>query len=263
MRKGKNWKTLVAALLLINATTYVCARTIWYANGGVAAELQRVREIGDSGVMNYFIAGNVNQPERAFKFLEGKIDGGITYVTYSETRGCSMRQIVDQVLADARQQNCKVRFFGISIGDYVSRFAESELNDVDVETVAINPEPHSKILKPYAGIGLKILTPLMEGATVPLGWLSHIPCIRGFSFAFLADQWRDLAYCFDAPHVTDCTLGVICSSDDEFLQNGVIADYFKGVPIVMVEGRHADTQGNAEAYAEAWDELMRQIGRPR
>ncbi len=260
MRKnGKNvGKKLVIALLLVNSLSYVGARAYWYATGGVAAELQRVREVGNSGVMNYFVAGNINQPERAFKFLEEKIDGGITYVTYAETRGCSMKQIVNQVLADAQQQNCKVRIFGISIGDYVSRFAESELDDV--ETVAINPEPHSKILKPYAGVGLKILAPLMEGATVPFGWLSHIPCIRGFSFAFLADQWRDLSYCFDAPHVTTNTLGVICSSDDEFLQNDVIADYFKDVPIVMVEGKHADTQGNADAYAAAWDELMSQLG---
>jgi len=161
MRKnGKNvGKKLVIALLLVNSLSYVGARAYWYATGAVAAELQRVREVGSSGVMNYFVAGNINQPERAFKFLEEKIDGGITYVTYAETRGCSMKQIVNQVLADAQQQNCKVRIFGISIGDYVSRFAESELDDV--ETIAINPEPHSKILKPYAGVGLKILTPLM------------------------------------------------------------------------------------------------------
>ena len=113
MRKnGKNvGKKLVIALLLVNSLSYVGARAYWYATGAVAAELQRVREVGSSGVMNYFVAGNINQPERAFKFLEEKIDGGITYVTYAETRGCSMKQIVNQVLADAQQQNCKVRIF--------------------------------------------------------------------------------------------------------------------------------------------------------
>lgn len=260
MRKNRRnvGKSLLTIVLLVNSLTYVGARAFWYATGGVAAELQRVRDVGDSGVMNYFVAGNVNQPERAFKFLEGKINGGITYVTYAEKRGCSMRQIMRQVLDDAARQGCKVRIFGISIGDYVSRFAESELDDV--ETVAINPEPHPEMLKPYAGVGLKILTPVMEGLTVPLGWLSHIPCVRGFSFAFLSDQWRDIAYCSDAPHVTTKTLGVICSSEDEFLQNGVILDYFESVPVVTVNGRHADTQGNAEEYARAWDELMEKIG---
>lgn len=256
-RKGLGKKLLIAALL-INSITYVCARAYWYKTGKVAADLQVVREVGDSGIMNYFVAGNINQPERAFKFLEGKIDGGITYVTYAELRGCSMKQIVDQVLADARQTGCKVRIFGISIGDYVGRFAESDLDNV--ETVAINPEPHPDILKPYANIGLKILTPAMEGLTVPLGWLSHIPCIRGFSFAFLADQWRDIAYCSNAPHVTDCTIGVICSSDDEFLQNSVIEGYFRDVPIITINSGHGDTQGNGEAYAKAWDELMAQHG---
>ena len=167
-----------------------------------------------------------------------------------------MKQIVNQVLADARQRNCRVRIIGISIGDYVGRFAEAELDDV--ETVAINPEPRSNILKPYAGVGLKFVAPLMEGLTVPFGWFSYIPCIRGFSFAFLADQWRDIGYCFDAPRVTSHTIGVICSSDDEFLRNAKIEECFEGVPIVVVEGRHADTQGNADAYAEAWDQLMAQ-----
>ena len=258
MRKNskRTIKNLVFALLALNAITYVGARSYWYATGGVAADLQVVREAGAGEVMNYFVAGNVNQPERAFKFLEDRIDGGITYVTYAETRGCSMKQIVNQVLADAQQRNCRVRILGISIGDYVGRFAESELDNV--ETVAINPEPHPDILKPYANIGLKIATPIMEGLTVPLGWLSHIPCIRGFSFAFLADQWRDIAYCSDAPHVTDCTIGVICSSDDEFLQNAVIEDYFKGVPVITIDSHHGDTQGNGDAYAEAWDQLMAQ-----
>lgn len=261
MRKESNSKKVrkivLLALAALNSLTYVGARAYWYSHGDVGARLEVVRDAEDSGIMNYFVAGNVNQPSTAFKFLEDKI-GGITYVTYSELRGCSMRQITRQVIADARRQGCRIRVFGISIGDYVSRFAEAELTEV--ETVAINPEPHPKILKPYAQYGLKVVTPVMEALTVPLGWLSHVPLPLAknhtFSLAFLADQWRDIAYCSDAPQITTNTIGVICSSDDEFLQNDVIAEYFDGAPIAVIDSRHGDTEGNAEAYAEAVEKLF-------
>lgn len=250
---------LLAGAAVVNAVSYTVARAAWYMKGEVGATLQTVREIDESGVMNYFVAGNVNQPDTAFKFLEDKLDGGITYVTYNNLKGCSMRLITQQVLDDIGERGCKARIFGISIGDYVSRFAEAEFSEI--KTVAINPEPHPKILKPHARYGLGIVTPIMEALTVPLGWVSHVPLPfaknHKFSLAFLADQWRDIAYLTDAPWVTADTIGVICSSDDEFLLNDEIADYFANVPTITIESRHGDTEGNAAAYAEAWDALMK------
>lgn len=258
-RGGKRMMVkILVVLLLINSVSFMVCRAAWYMSGAVAAKLQLVRG-ASSKVMNYFVAGNVNQPERAFKFLEDKIDGGITYVTYSEKKGCSMRQIAEQVIDDADILGCKARIFGISIGDYVSRLAEEQLDDV--ETIAINPEPHPSILKPYANYGLKIVTPIMEVLTIPAGWLSYIPCIRGFSLAFLADQWRDIAYCRDAPMETAMTLGVICSTEDEFLQNDVIEEYFKGVPIVYANCNHGNTEDRADEYIRAWEELQALLDR--
>ena len=258
----KNQKTAfsiaLASLMALNSLSYVGARIAWYAHGDVGAILQRVRSVDDTGVMNYFVAGNLNQPKKAFAFLEDMVEGGITYVNYATTTGCSMRQIIDQVLRDAKAQDCQVRVFAISMGERVARFVGAELTEA--KTIAINPAPSPRILKPHVNIGVKIVAPMMEVLTVPLGWLSALPCIKGFSLACLADQWRDIAYSYDTPKPNHATIGVVCSSEDELLSNKEIADYYEGVPIVTIEGRHADTEGNAEAYAQALKQLLMTFG---
>lgn len=258
---GKNiGKKLLWTALLLNSLTYFSMRTLWYATGKVAAELKVVRKADDDNAMTYLVAGNINQPIRAFEWLMDRIKGGITFVNYAEKRGCSMKQIARQVIDDAKSHGyAKVCIIGISIGDYVGRWAESELDNAT--TVAINPEPSSEFLRPYAKWGLRVLTPLMELATIPMGWLSHVICVRKeFSFAFLADQWRDIAYLTDAPHVTDSTRCVISSGRmDEFLRHDVIDDYFEGVPMSIIDVRHGTTEANPSIYAQAYDELLRRI----
>ncbi len=245
---------VLAGAAVVNAVSYTVARAAWYMKDEVGATLVRVRDDDSSSVMNYLIAGNLNQPEKAFGFLEDRLDGGITYVRYAESKGCSMHLIAQQVLDDIQKRNCKARIIAISMGDYVSRCAESTFYNLD--TVAINPVPHPSVLKPVARNGLRVVTPIIEALTIPLGWLSSIPCIHGFSLVTLADQWRDLAYLNDAPWTVANTVGVVCSDQDEFLLNDEIADYFLNVPVVTIESRHGDTEGNAAAYAEAWDKLM-------
>lgn len=253
-------RQVLAMAALLNSGTYVLARGIWHATGKMAADLQVVRGAGESKKMTYLVAGNINQPIRAYWWLLSRIEGGITFVNYAEKRGCSMKQITRQVLDDAKTHGyAEVCIVGISIGDYVGRWAESELDNAT--TVAINPEPSSEFLRPYARWGLRVLTPLMELMTIPMGWLSHVICIRKeFSFAFLADQWRDIAYLTDAPDVTDHARCVISSGYmDEFLLHDVIEERFKGVPMSVINVRHGTTEANPAIYAQAYDELMRRI----
>lgn len=248
---------VVLALMALNALSYAAARWSWRRSGQFGAELVVAKPADESGVMNYYVAGNVNQPDVAFKFMEDDLDGGITYVMYREDRGCDMRLIARQVINDARLHNYKARVIGISIGDLVGRYAEDELNRV--QTIAINPEPDPRFLKPWARWSLRIGTPIMKVLMVPCGWLSQLPLARGFSLAFLADQWWEIAYRSDTPTGKDRLINVICSTRDQFLNNIFIKQTYGGVPIEFADADHGNTVDMADAYAVAWKRLLGRI----
>ena len=247
--------TVVAA---INAASYAIARWNWRQSGQFGAELVVARPADESGIMNYYVAGNINQPDVAFKFMERDLEGGITYVMYRENRGCDMRLIARQVINDVRLHDYKARVIGISIGDLVGRYAEDEL--YRVQTIAINPEPDPRFLKSWARWSLRIGTPIMKALLVPCGWLSQLPLARGFSLAFLADQWWEIAYRSDTPTEEDSLIAVICSNRDQFLSNTFIKREYGGIPTEFADADHGNTVDMADAYVVAWKRLLKQIG---
>ena len=252
-------KKIALALLIavLNSVTYAAARYLWYKSGQFAAKLMVAKPVDESNVMNYYVAGNINQPDVAFKFMENDLEGGITYVMYRENRGCDMRAIARQVIADAKAHGYQARVIGISIGDLVGRYAEAELKDA--ETIAINPEPDPRFLKPWARWTLRIVAPVMEVLSILCGWLSQLPLARGFSLAFLADQWWEIAYRTETPTEKGKTLGVICSTRDEFLDNETIEFHYDGIPLEYADTNHGNTVDTAEAYIDAWKRLQKEF----
>lgn len=256
-------RKMILAALLINAFSCAVVRGQWHATGGTGANLVVVKPAGESNTMNYYVAGCVNQPEAAFEFMVNDLDGGVTYVNYHATRGCNMKTIADQVIADAKERKyTKVRVIGISVGDYVGRWAEQELDNV--ETIAINPEPSAILLQPWAKTASFWGGHAANVVSYGLGWISLIPfypTVGGrFSLAFIAEQFCEIGSVNDAPHAVEHTLGVINSTDDQFLDNEEIEGYFYEVPVEYAESDHGNTVDKAAEYIGAWSALREKIG---
>lgn len=250
-------------VLLLNTLSFCVARVCWYTFGECGADLEVMRPAEDSEKMYYLVAGCVNQPRTAFEFLFDELDGGITLVNYRSAKGCSIRTISKQVIADAKKHGYQARILGISIGDYVSRQVEDAIPGA--KSVGINPEPSSKILRPWANVSTKVGSIVAEAASAVMGWTSLIPWYNGcgnrFSTAFIADQFRDIGFVYDAPHTTSGTVGIIVSErpgedeGDEFLDNSKIREYFDGIPIAEAKASHGNTVDMANKFLEAWRSL--------
>lgn len=256
-------KKKVGALLALNSLSFCAARAYWYASGNLGAKFEVYKEAEDGELMFYLVAGCINQPRTAFKFImdELKEVGGVTLVTYQNTRGCSMSTIAKQVVRDAEEHHYKVVTIGISIGDYVARVVEDNLPEA--KSIPINPEPDSVILQPWARIASRIGSVLVSGLTIPLGWLSLIPWLNGdgnlFSTAFIADQFRDIGFVTNTPRTMDGVLGIIISEYDEYLVNSIIQSRFPDVPIVVTPTKHGRTVPNATEFLGAWQKLKLQM----
>ncbi len=250
-------------IFFVNMLSFAVTRFCWATTGKTGAELEVIRPIADGKKMYYLVAGCVNQPRSAFRFLIDELkDGGVTFVNYQAVRGCNIESIAEQVIADAKEHRYDVRVIGISIGDYVGREVEAQIPNA--KSVGINPEPEASVLRPYANIASKVGSVLLEVLTVPLGWLSAIPwysdCGNRFSTAFIADQFVDIGFA-RASYVTGNTEGIIISQrpgkaeGDEFLSNQAISEYFSGVPIAEARTGHGNTVGGADEFLAAWREL--------
>ncbi len=255
---------VVGVLVIINAGSSVVARFHWNSTGETGARLYVARKAEAGEVMNYLVAGSYQQPTGAFDhWLTPKLKGGITYVMYS-SYGCNMKHIAHQVINDIREHDYKARIFGVSIGDYVCRRAEAELENV--ETFAINPEPEPAILRPWAraaSIGGGVL---LEALSVFTGYASVVPnpimktASGNVSLAYFADQLLNIGLIKPAPHAISKTKAVFLSgyseteSLDQFLQNQKILEYFAGVPVFWVHSDHGNSVDQADGYIEAWAE---------
>lgn len=272
---SKKFLGVIVAALTINAVSHLLMQVKWWLaseNGAdlVMAQTPRGDGVVDDDVMVYLVAGCGNQPEQAFEFLMPDLaDYGVTYVNYRPDRGCDMQLIADQVVADMQWHNYrKVLIIGCSIGDYVGRVCEAELGD-RVYTIAINPEPDSSLLKPWAKVATRTLTPLAWAATTAAaGWFSQLQlysdCGNHFSFDFMVSQFWQIGFRHDAPKACDNLLGIIVAEPDangkggdEFLQGReAMRAHFGNVAIYSATGiGHGDTSKGASIYKKAWDKL--------
>ncbi len=271
---SKKLLNIIIPTLIINAASHLLIQIKWRLAGENGADLvlaQTPREDGvaNRGVMIYLVAGCGNQPEQAFEFLmPDLVDYGVTYVNYRPDRGCDMRLIANQVVADIKQHNYqKVLVIGCSIGDYVGRVCEAELGD-RVYTIAINPEPDSSLLKPWAKVATRVGVPIGILLTTAAGWVSqwqlYSDCENHFSFDFMVSQFGQIGFRHDAPKACDNLLGIIVAEpdvddkgEDEFLQGReAMRAYFDNIVVYSAVGAgHGNTVKGASAYKEAWDKL--------
>lgn len=265
--------SIVRGALLVLAVANVVAFAIFQAVVDKSVDCVQYQSPRPGKAINYMLAGNVAQPEQAFDFLLGDLEGEIVLCNYRQTgwnAKRSMECIFHDILRRANQmshntlgltqdptEKILVRIYAVSCADIVARYldAESEsLSLVNLEIIAINPASSPQLLKPYMKWGLKIVTPIMRVFCHAIGFLSCIPCIPStglwHSLILLTDQWTELAYS-DAPHVTDSTVGAVLSTQDAFLVNENVREYFSGVRPFEIDAGHADVQHHAVEFAGA------------
>lgn len=252
---------LIIGVLWVNALTFIMARIWWKWHGDLAADLEyEDDEIGDE-VRTYLIAGNLNQPRKAFEFLGDLLTGPRAYARF-RMRGFSAKDTADAITEDIAWDGVKkARIYTISLGDHVARHLETDLES-GVSVYAINPCPWAAVLKFHWLVLLAVLGPILEVFCHALGWLSIVPIIPTvggkYSLVLLADQYITMIY--DLPHNhTGQTLGVCLSSHDEFLNNQAIRHYFPLAKTETVDCGHGDTVGNAQKYYLALEKLLKRV----
>lgn len=257
------------ALAIINSLSFCFARCVSYLTGGFGAILRVLRPAQRGKQMYYLVPGFLNQGETAFEFLLDELSGGITLVNYRPTWGCSMRKITKQVARHADTHDYRPFIVGISIGDYVARGVT--VVGSEVQSVPIDPEPHSSLLVPRVRIALRLGAIVTYVLTVILGWLSLIPWYsryrNRFSLAFIADQLFATGF---TPGATNDlwrkhgVLGIIVSqkptdspeNSDTVIDSSRLTRYFLRQKLVKVTARYAKTVEYGDKYLAAWRQIM-------
>lgn len=272
--------TIVLILLCLNCFSFIMARIVLCLNGGTAAKFERAK-VGKTGdAMTYLIAGNLNQPLTAFKFLKPELSGALTYAQF-RMMGWNAQATAENIAKEVKDRNfAKVNVYTISLGDHVGRYLEEYLGgECELQIVAINPCTDVSFLRKPLDVLLKIGSPIFEAVCHGLGWLSAIPLIPApegnhYSLMLLADQHWSIAY--DHPqHLIENTIGVICSRlklDDEtgkndndgLLENAAIRSYFwRGVEaademlVITIPTSHGDTLNYDYEYLFGVQQILR------
>lgn len=224
-----------------------------------------------SNEMTYLIAGNLNQPLSAFRFLGPELLENVTYVNFQMTGWSAKRaaeEIANEVIAEDFSH---VDVYTISLGDHVGRYLEGLIGGhCELRIIAINPcsdisfvcEPFNTLLKVFAGP--------FEVLCHALGWFSTIPFIPAqdgvskYSMILLADQYWSIAYDHPEPSV-EHTIGVVCSQPNEddndgLLENARIRDYFQhdgnsNFMIITIKTSHGATISCGDDYLEAVQQI--------
>ncbi len=241
---------------LINAMSFMTYRS-YRLTGNLhkSSNLITYRKPRSTRQMNYLVAGLLNQPATAFRFLQKSLRGGITSARFSSL-GWDSWSMARQIATDILQHDYQAMVYAISVGDKVARNLEEILGD-RVTIITINPCTEPSFLKPFLRYSAKILVPILGCLCMLLGWLSAIPILelfgknyKHYSLALLVDQLWEIAYVRPQPE-TKRTVGVVCSAKDEFLQNAEIREYFSGCPCETIQTTHAQTINCANDYLEA------------
>lgn len=262
---------VLIALWLVNVASFVMIVRVKEAKR--AGTLICLREDAHSEVVNYLIAGLLNQPDVAFyDFLED-FEGSVVAVNFLRT-GWEPQLMAELIQEDSRSRQAgEIRIWSLSVGDQAARFVESMM--LGVKTVAVNPCTTPQCLQErFQGYGqlAKILQGICEYG---LGWLSLLPVIpmsgvdsaaptRNWKYSpmLLVDQLVAIT-CGGQPLGTYQADFVVLSEDDQFLDNGAVRDlftvasrvYHKTAPAFCeIKADHCGTVVYAEAYREAFRE---------
>lgn len=215
-----------------------------------------------SGLMNYFVAGTLNQPKPAYQFIMNDIKGGVTWVSFRNT-GWEAELTAKAILNHARRHDYKkIRVFAISVGDHVARYLEDFVRadpEIQLEVIAINPCSSPTYLNDGLRGAIKA-APALQITKYLLGWASLLPVIptpgEAYSVALLEDQLLQVSR-VSTPRRFERTLGVVLSKNDELLDNGRIITFLPDdVATVTIDTTHGNTIDAAKLYREATQKIL-------
>lgn len=211
----------------------------------------------DESIMNYFVAGMLNQPDPAFNFLVDKVQAGITYCQYSQL-GFNVSEYASTILSDIEINKFKfVKIFTISVGQEVAESLERLINinhpDMDFEIISFNPCCGCEVLQ-NKFTRLRFLVKIIPLVVkLLLGWVSIIPMP-------IADQKCSLVLLFDQLKniftkrlsQSKATSHVVISEKDEFLNNDLVFLAYKETAVFhSVDTNHANTVDGGKEYLDA------------
>lgn len=245
----KSRKKIIVRLALVNAITFTIARIWWGSQGELAATLEAHISDSEDKTMTYLIAGNLNQADTAFEFMESEFGPNYTFVQFSP-KGWSAKATAKAIAKDIQAHGYHGRVFTISLGDHVARYLEQALGNA-IEVYAINPCSGREVLQSPWGTVLRYATLPAEALCHALGWISCLPIIPSwggqYSPMLLVDQYWSIYY-DSPPMITSHTYGVICSEQDAFLDNNVIDKNYPDAEIEYIDAGHSDIVNCAEKY---------------
>lgn len=260
----QNWVKVILVVVVLNILSFAAARVYWWLSGKTGGEFEphlaeQINQAAGEQTMTYLIAGNLAQPESAFKFMEAEFGQNYTYVSFG-IYGWDAKTAAKYIAEDVKEHNYRARVFTISLGDHVARYLEADTDlRGKLEIYAINPCPNRSVLqKPYDTV-LRFCVPLAKGVCYALGWASVlpvIPCDGGnYSLILLIDQFYGIYY--DSPPLgASQTYGIICSKRDEFICNEIVERIYLDAEITEIDTAHGDTIGESSKYSDAISSLI-------
>lgn len=260
---------ILFAVWLVNVTTFCMFRA---RNSNYGATIIPLKEDPHSNIVNYVIAGMLNQADTAFYAFMNDLEGNVVAVNFlaSGWRPAAMNTAIrsDIEARTNRTEISEVRIWAISVGDQVARYlAVAPPFQIRTRTVAINPCTTQQCLKPdlqNMGMVAKVLRGVCEYG---LGWVSLVPCLnmsgtdtkapnRGWKYTpmLLADQLVAITNGVPLTFTQYRADFVVLSTQDQFLDNTAIREVFAAVPeeqILTIETDHSGTAVYEAQYREA------------
>lgn len=260
----REWKRIVTlllvAILVLNTLSFALYRVYFMCRGCV--DLVTTYEDSSSNVVNYVLAGTLNQSEAVFEQFLPEFEGSVVYVNFMAF-GWDPEVAAAQIAEDIVERQAEARIWAISVSSQVAHLVDGKADGVKI--VAINPCTTADCLAEQFR-GLNWLAHLLRGIGSCLGWVSALPLIpaagadtgtdagqQKYSIMLLLDQLVATTGGINqaGPYVAEL---VIISSHDQLLdidmERAIYADSAR--QICEIEADHAGTTVYADAYREAF-----------
>lgn len=242
----------LAVLELLNVASFTIGRLL----SPPKCKLHVLREAGPDEPTNYLLAGMANQPGNAYNFLIDKLDGGIVLVEY--TNYGFDPDAVAQQLREHSAGNYKSVYYTLSLADHVIRRLEQDALENEV-FYSLNPCVASYALSEEGHRQADEYDPIAKIVCYAAGWISTaIPLTTDesgntYSLALLVDQLDVIKYDDPDPSSLRRVSGIVLSSEDIFLDNTAVREYFgDGPTVVEICSKHSDTIVNSHLYDFAY-----------
>ena len=249
------------AIFLLNLATYTYAR---YENSG-KAKFRLVRRDKEGNRMTYCLPGIASNPNVSFRFVDGLVPGGMTYVKYSKW-GFDPKTIADQIVRDIKKNSYEPYLISISVGDQVARMVEDKIKDVSI--ISINPLTSDECLCFETQTVLRMKLPFVNFIIACLGWLGQIKFFdRENSTRQSLSLYYDMVNAMVKSRLeigkdSTATKVLVLSRYDEILDNRSISNIFYNVKeenIAIVDTEHANTNNGSILYREKLEKLLPKI----